>query len=100
MLIYPSLADGFPLVVLEALALGTPVIAYSIHPIYSVYKDLLAVRFAKPGNVKEMASLVKRSLNDEEFLNSPKLKEVKEFVKFHNWDNVAEAITKLIKESV
>jgi glycosyltransferase involved in cell wall biosynthesis len=100
LLIYPSLADGFSLVVLEALALGTPVIAYSIPTIYSVYKDLPAVRFAKPGNVKEMASLVKRSLNDEEFLNSPKLKEVKEFVKFHNWDNVAEAITKLIKESI
>jgi glycosyltransferase involved in cell wall biosynthesis len=100
LLIYPSLADGFSLVVLEALALGTPVVAYSIPTIYSVYKDLPAVRFAKPGNVKEMAFVLKRSLNDEESLNSPKLEKVKEFVKFHNWDKVAEAITNIIKESI
>lgn len=100
LLIYPSLADGFSLVILEALALGTPVIAYSIPTVYSVYKGLSAVRFARPGDVKEMAYLVKESLKDEEFLNSPKSEKVREFVKFHNWDNVTQSIANAIKESV
>jgi Glycosyltransferase len=39
-LVYPSHFDSFPLVILESLALGTPVIAYKIPGVRSVYAGL------------------------------------------------------------
>ncbi|EZQ11343.1 glycosyl transferase [Candidatus Acidianus copahuensis] len=100
LLVYPSLADGFSLVILESLALGTPVIAYSIPTVYSAFNTLPAVRFVRPGDINTFATQIERSLKDEEFLRSPFEDSVREFVKFHTWDNVAEGIAKIIKESV
>ncbi|WP_420807183.1 glycosyltransferase [Acidianus manzaensis] len=63
---YPSLADSFSfsLVILESLAVGTPVISYNFFPIYSVYKNVPAVRFSPLDNTK-FAEIVYSSLNDE-----------------------------------
>ncbi|MBB5254992.1 glycosyltransferase [Sulfurisphaera ohwakuensis] len=100
LLIYPSLADGFSLTILEALALGTPVIAYSIPTVHSVYKDIPAVRFVKEGNVNKMAEEVKKELNKGELLNAVFSDKVRSFIEFHNWDNVTESIAKILKEEI
>ncbi|BCU68772.1 glycosyltransferase family 4 protein [Stygiolobus caldivivus] len=100
LLIYPSLADGFSITVLEALALGTPVIAYSIPTVYSVYKDVPAVRFVKEGNINRVAEEAERELRNGELLDAVFSDEVRSFVEFHNWDNVTESLVKIIKNIV
>ncbi|ARM76127.1 glycosyltransferase [Acidianus manzaensis] len=100
LLVYPSLNDGFSITVLEALALGTPVIAYSIPTVYSAYKDVPAVKFVKEGDIKKMTEEVKNELNKGELLDAVFSDKVRSFVEFHNWDNVTESIVKIIKNAV
>ncbi|MBB5253519.1 glycosyltransferase family 4 protein [Sulfurisphaera ohwakuensis] len=97
--IYPSHVDGFSLVVLESLALGTPVVAYDIPAIRTVYKGLNAVRivreFDKESMAKESLSILSMSegeiegiMNEENLLN---------FLNLHSsWDNVAESVRRII----
>ena len=56
--VYPSHAEGFGLPVLEALALGTPVIAADLPAIRSWAGD--ACTFAAPGDVEEWAAAICR----------------------------------------
>lgn len=99
LLLYPSHVDGFSLVVLEALALGTPVVAYDIPAITSVYGMLNAVRIVREFNVASMANeaLKVLSLNESQIIdlmNDPKLLS---FLELHSsWDNVTNAIEGLI----
>ncbi|ACR41601.1 glycosyltransferase [Saccharolobus islandicus] len=100
LLIYPSLADGFSITVLESLALGTPVIAYSIPTVYSVYKSVPAVKFVKEGDIKGMAMEVEEELRKGKLQEAVYNDEVISFIEFHNWDNVTESIAKILKEEI
>jgi glycosyltransferase involved in cell wall biosynthesis len=99
LLLYPSHVDGFSLVVLEALALGTPVVAYDIPAITSVYGMLNAVRIVREFDVASMANEALKVLSLSEsqiidLMNDPKLLS---FLELHSsWDNVANAIEGLI----
>ena len=99
LLFYPSHVDGFPLVVLEALALGTPVVAYDIPAITSVYGTLNAVRIVREFDVASMANEALKVLSSSEsqivdLMNDPKLLS---FLELHSsWDNVTNAIEGLI----
>ena len=99
LLLYPSHVDGFSLVVLEALALGTPVVAYDLPAITSVYGMLNAVRIVREFDVASMANEALKviSLNESQIIdlmNDPKLLS---FLELHSsWDNVANAIEGLI----
>jgi len=99
LLLYPSHVDGFSLVVLEALALGTPVVAYDIPAITSVYGMLNAVRIVREFDVASMAKEALKVLSSSEsqivdLMNDPKLLS---FLELHSsWDNVTNAIEGLI----
>jgi glycosyltransferase involved in cell wall biosynthesis len=62
--LYPSHLDSFSLVVLESLACGTPVIAYSIEPIRVHYAEAASVLKIPEGDVKCMANSVLSLLSD------------------------------------
>ncbi|MCY0883598.1 MAG: glycosyltransferase [Acidianus infernus] len=97
--IYPTHVDGFSLVVLEALALGTPVVAYGIPAIRSVYSGLKAVKIVEEFDQEEMSKKAYEilSLNEkqiEEIMNESKLLD---FLRLHSsWDNVANSVRNLI----
>lgn len=99
LLIYPSHVDGFSLVILEALALGTPVVAYGIPAIKSVYGNLRNVKIVEEFDIEKMAqealNILSMSENDiEEFMNN---QELLDFLKLHSsWDNVANSIKNII----
>jgi glycosyltransferase involved in cell wall biosynthesis len=65
-LLFPTLAEGFGLPVLEALALGTPVVASRIDPIVSWAGD--AVLYSRPSDVRDWADRIEEAsqLGDEE----------------------------------
>lgn len=101
--IYPTHVDGFSLVTLEALALGTPVVAYGIPAIRSVYSGLNSVKivreFDKEGMANEAVKLLSMNENEiQELMNEEKLLS---FLKLHSsWDNVANSVKEIILKHI
>ena len=102
LLIYPSHVDGFSLTVLESLALGTPVVAYSIPSIRSVYNGLPGVKLVKEFDIAGMAKASDEFLEMDEkelcdIMNDEKLLK---FLELHSsWENVAREHLRLIKKA-
>lgn len=101
--VYPTHVDGFSLVILEALALGTPVVSYGIPAIRSVYDGLDSVKlvneFDKESMANEAAKLLSMGEREiEDLMNSEKLIN---FLKLHsNWDNVANSVKEIILKHI
>ncbi|WP_338604683.1 glycosyltransferase [Sulfolobus tengchongensis] len=99
LLIYPTHVDGFSLAVLEALALGTPVVAYGIPAIRSVYSGLEAVKIVEEFDKESMALESKKiiSMNEREIEDMMNNETLLSFLRLHSsWDNVAESVRKII----
>jgi glycosyltransferase involved in cell wall biosynthesis len=90
LLVYPSHTDAFSLVVLEALACGTPVIAYSIDAVRTIHARSGAVLQVQEGDVKEMAAQVLKVLEDQSLRRKLSLLAIN-FVENYDWDAVVEA---------
>ena len=101
-LIYPSHSDWFSLVILESLALGTPVVAYDIPGPKSVFGDLPGVLFVREFDVRGLALAVVRILDNYDHYLGPMYGEkLLSFIRLHtSWDLVARQVINLIKESV
>jgi len=59
--LYPSLADNLPLVVLENLSCGVPVVAFSVGGIPEMI-DSSVGRLVSPGNIEELSSALREIL--------------------------------------
>jgi len=101
-LIYPSHSDWFPLVILESLALGTPVVAYDIPGPKSVFGDLPGVLFVREFDVRGLALAVVRILdNYDHYLGPIYSEKLLSFIRLHtSWDLIAKQVINLIKDSV
>lgn len=91
--IYPSHQDGFPLVVLESLALGTSVVAYDIPAIRYGYSGIKPVKTVREHDVLGMARAANEVMNmkEEEYESEHNDERVKEFLRVHSsWGNVAQ----------
>jgi glycosyltransferase involved in cell wall biosynthesis len=85
-LLQPSLAEGFGLPALEAIACGTPVIASDIPPLREVLGE--AGTFAAAGDAHELSLAIKRLAGDAELrqeLSARGLERAKRF----SWDTTA-----------
>ncbi|ESQ20880.1 MAG: Glycosyltransferase, partial [uncultured Acidilobus sp. MG] len=85
--IYPSRADAFPLVVLESLSCGTPVVAYDIPAIRFNYAGTRAVIRVRPLDVKGLVNETYELLRSGDWDRLGR--EGVEFSKGFTWDNVA-----------
>jgi len=96
--VYPSILDAFPIVVLEALACGLPVIAYDIPAIRYNYPHNIVIRVSKK-DVSEFTRQVLLLINDDN-----KLKKIgekaKRFASLFTWDNVVKAETSLYENVI
>uniref|UniRef100_A0A2U9IN74 Glycosyl transferase family 1 domain-containing protein n=2 Tax=Acidianus TaxID=12914 RepID=A0A2U9IN74_9CREN len=91
-LIYPSHMDSFSLVILESLAMGTPVVAYEIPGIKQVYSGLPGVHLVPENKIEQMKEEVKKIFSMpksdyEKMMNDRKLLD---FLEEHSsWEKVA-----------
>ena len=94
-LLQPSLAEGFGLPALEAIACGCPVIASDIPPLREVLGP--AGTFASPGNVPELSSAICRLATDagrRAELRALGLEQAKRF----SWDETAALTWQVYRE--
>ncbi|MCW8308615.1 glycosyltransferase family 4 protein [Acidiphilium sp. PA] len=63
-LVLPSYHEGLPLVILEALGAGTPVICTPVGSIPEVLEDETTALFVSPGDSAEMAHALRRLIDD------------------------------------
>jgi len=87
--IYPTRFDAFPLVVLESLSCGTPVVAYDIPAIRFNYAGTRAVIRVRPLDVKGLVNETYELLRSGDWDRLGR--EGVKFSKRFTWDNVARA---------
>ena len=83
--IFPSLAEGFGLPLLEAMAVGCPVIASDI-PVFREIADQ-SVLFFDPHSVEDLAAAMRRSLENRP--DAAKAAAAKEHARSFSWDTTA-----------
>ncbi|MBP1357816.1 MAG: glycosyltransferase family 4 protein [Sulfolobus sp.] len=99
--IYPSHQDGFSLVVLDSLALGTSVVAYDIPAIRFVYNGLEPVKIVKEydinGMVMKARSILQQDLSKYKAYHEDE--KVKEFLNLHkSWEAVARQTEEFLRK--
>lgn len=91
-LVYPSHSDGFSLVVLEALILGTSVVAYDIPALSDIYGSLPPVKLVPEGDIRSAAVNTIKILDEDidDYNKEHEDPRVKQFIELHNgWEKVA-----------
>jgi glycosyltransferase involved in cell wall biosynthesis len=86
LMVYPSFADAFPIVVVESLACGVPVVTYNINPIRFNYGNSRAVIRIEPRNREQMAKAIIEILRDDNFKKSISSEAIK-FASKYTWEN-------------
>ena len=95
-LFYPSLHEGFGLVVLEAMACGVPVVAFKEPALMEVAGD--AAIFIKPTSLRDVAEIVDNVLNDVQLLEKLRVKALSRAREF-TWERtVKELYTCILKK--
>jgi glycosyltransferase involved in cell wall biosynthesis len=64
-LLLPSFEEGLPMVILEALSLGKPVITTPVGSIPEVLEDKRTCLFVEPGNVDQLTDAIVRIIDDQ-----------------------------------
>ncbi len=80
--VLPSLSEGFPIVILEAMASGLPIVATKVRGLPEIFKDGQNGFLVEPRNPEKIAEKILLILNDEELskrISKNNLEEVKKY---------------------
>jgi len=81
-LILPSLEEGFPLTLLEAMAMGVPYVAFDVGAVREISPSVAQEFIVKPGDTKEFAKKIQILLSSKEIYDrfrKEELEKVKEY---------------------
>jgi len=85
--VLPSLSEGFPVTLLEAMASGLPIVTTRVGGLPDIIKDGENGFLVEPENPQQIADKLQLLLHDEELRN--KISSInKETVKRYSWENV------------
>jgi len=96
--VFPSLSEGMPNALLEAMACGLPVIASKIGGVVDVVEDGKSGILFEPGDVSGLASAMVRLLNDNELRFKLGAEARKRIVDSFSIDKIADEYINLYKE--
>jgi len=93
-LIMPSMEEGFPRVLLEAMATGVPYVASDVGSVREISPDTAQRFLVKSGDVEMFAHKIENLISSEEIYNQFKKEEI-EKVKEYSLENVLDIFIKL-----
>ena len=96
--VFPSLSEGFGLPGLEAMSIGTLLLASNIPVHKEIYKDN-AIYF-DPLSPEKIAEAMEKALNISNEEKEKRVKKAKEFVKIYSWDKMAKETLEAYKEAI
>jgi len=94
----PSLTEGMPLTVLEAMACGLPVVASSISGTPEVVLDGETGMLVEAGNVGQLADAITKLLSDESYAMKIGYNALRLVKEHYSWDNTAELTLRVYEE--
>lgn len=98
--IRPSLAEGFGIVFLEAMACGVPVIGTPVGGIPDFLKDKKTGLFCEPANPKSIAEKIKLLLFNQELRNQIVENAGNMVENLYNWEKISQQIGEIYKQAV
>jgi len=101
MMVLPYIHDSiphFPLVMMEAFAMGLPVVSTDVGGISEMVKDNQTGLLVPPRNVKRLISAIQRLIDDSQLCERISKNERKEFVEKYNSDVIVKRYLKLYEE--
>ncbi|MRS04846.1 glycosyltransferase [bacterium] len=81
--VLPSLSEGLPTVILEAIACGIPVIASRLPGVMEIIVDKESGWLVEPGNVAEFTKAISRAMVSEDELNRVRMAAFQNLEKFN-----------------
>jgi len=94
----PSLAEGFGIIFIEAMACEVPVIGTSVGGIPDFIKEGETGLFCEPGNPKSIAEKIEILIKDKELRNKLVKNAKKMVLEVYNWDKISEKLERVYKE--
>lgn len=96
--VLPSLREGFPLVLVEAMACGLPVVATRVGGIPEVVEEGLTGLLVPPNDSRALAEAVNSLLDDPQRMRSMGAKGRQRVMEHFTWDKVAERMVGYFRE--
>ncbi|MGQ9721253.1 MAG: glycosyltransferase family 4 protein [Candidatus Jordarchaeum sp.] len=100
LIIIPSLFEGFCFPAVEAMACGTPVVAFKVGALPQVMEDGKTGVLAEPGDWRAMAKAVVKILKDKELRESMGKRGRERVEKLFTWKNAAEQVIEIYREII
>lgn len=98
MVVIPSLSEGIPITLQEALAFEKPVLCSRLKGTYDYAKELPSVRWAEPAQVESLAAELRKMLREP--LGSDCIRRGFEFIQQADWSKVAEVYAEAYSKAI